>query len=123
MSQKGDSMKFCMIVSVLFFITSNSMADGPCKADRERLCGDVSPGEGAIMKCLHENADKVSEACKASWKQAKEQIHQVRDVCESDFESLCPDLKGNDRRKCIKENQGKLSDACKSKLKEMRRRK
>jgi gas vesicle protein len=97
------------------------MAEGPCKADRKKLCADVSSGKGGeIMKCLNENADKLSEACKASLKKAKEQIHQVRDVCESDFESVCPGLKGKERRKCLKKNQSKLSDTCKSKLKEIK---
>lgn len=36
-----------------------------CKADAEALCKDTEPGGGRIMKCLHENADKIQNAqCK-----------------------------------------------------------
>ena len=39
---------------------------GPCKADREKLCKDVQPGQGAIARCLKEHESELSEACKAA---------------------------------------------------------
>lgn len=43
-----------------------------CEDDVEKVCGDVKAGQGAIMKCLKENRDKVSEGCKAEFAKVKE---------------------------------------------------
>jgi hypothetical protein len=35
-----------------------------CAADYHRLCAGVSPGGGRIKKCLNDNIDALSDACK-----------------------------------------------------------
>jgi hypothetical protein len=35
-----------------------------CSADYHRLCVGVSPGGGRIRKCLNDNFDSLSDACK-----------------------------------------------------------
>jgi hypothetical protein len=37
-----------------------------CKADYQRLCSSVSPGGGRIVKCLNDQGDKLTPACKAA---------------------------------------------------------
>ena len=34
-----------------------------CHDDVQKLCGDVAPGRGNIIRCLHENQDQLSESC------------------------------------------------------------
>ena len=36
-----------------------------CKDDVKKVCAGVERGEGRIIKCLKENAEKLSSACKA----------------------------------------------------------
>jgi hypothetical protein len=36
-----------------------------CKADMERLCSSVKPGEGRQVKCMMENKARASGACQA----------------------------------------------------------
>ena len=36
-----------------------------CKADLERLCKDVKPGDGRLVKCMMENKGRASSACQA----------------------------------------------------------
>jgi hypothetical protein len=36
-----------------------------CKADMERLCGSVKPGEGRQVKCLMQNKSQASSGCQA----------------------------------------------------------
>ena len=36
-----------------------------CKADMERLCSSVKPGEGRQVKCMMENKARTSGACQA----------------------------------------------------------
>ena len=35
-----------------------------CKADYSRLCSGISPGGGRVRKCLNDNFDALSAACK-----------------------------------------------------------
>lgn len=49
-----------------------------CRADVQKLCSGVKPGEGRIIACLKENSSKLSPACaerlsKASGNKAHEQ--------------------------------------------------
>ncbi|GIL17366.1 MAG: hypothetical protein BroJett040_11170 [Oligoflexia bacterium] len=43
-----------------------------CYEDIKKLCADVKPGGGRIIKCLNENKDKLSDTCKAQHEQMKE---------------------------------------------------
>jgi len=52
--------------------------EGPCKADAEKLCAGIEPGEGRIVKCLKEHEAQVSPACKAKWEAKKEQHKEKR---------------------------------------------
>lgn len=37
-----------------------------CKADYKKLCKQVKPGEGRIIKCLKDNEAELSEGCKTA---------------------------------------------------------
>ena len=37
-----------------------------CKGDAARLCKNVEPGEGRILRCLFLHKDSLSPACKSS---------------------------------------------------------
>jgi hypothetical protein len=45
-------------------------AKAACEPDVQRLCGDVAPGKGAIRRCMKDKKDQLSDACKASIKDA-----------------------------------------------------
>ena len=36
-----------------------------CKADMERLCSSVKPGDGRQVKCMMENKSRASSGCQA----------------------------------------------------------
>jgi len=38
-------------------------AAGQCASDLESLCSDVEQGDGRLVQCLSDNADKVSASC------------------------------------------------------------
>jgi hypothetical protein len=44
-------------VSALNYVASQ------CRGDIQSLCAEVQAGEGRIIQCLNENADKVSQPC------------------------------------------------------------
>lgn len=37
---------------------------GVCRADAERLCGDLPPGLGDRVRCLRGHGDRVSPGCR-----------------------------------------------------------
>lgn len=63
-------MKKVLFFSMVLFYGAAYAAQGPasngvCKAEREKFCKDVKPGEGRVKKCLTENLAKLSDGCKA----------------------------------------------------------
>ena len=66
-------MKLIAILISGLFATAALAHDTPgaCKADIEKLCPGVKPGEGRIVSCLKEKQNEVSDACKAKLKEHK----------------------------------------------------
>lgn len=88
-------------------------AKGPmsiCKADLDKLCATAGKGS-ARLKCLQDNADKLSADCKASVGEWKATRGALREACKMDRASLCKDAKGG-FKKCLIDNQSKLSKPC-----------
>jgi hypothetical protein len=46
-----------------------------CRADVERLCKDVKPGDGRIRECLKAHKADLSDGCTAAIKEAREHQH------------------------------------------------
>jgi hypothetical protein len=88
---------------------------GACKADVQKLCADVQPGEGRIIECLKTHQAELSPQCSTNMKAAQQAIKQVSDACEPDIEKYCFDApvgKGG-VASCLKKHQADLSAACK----------
>jgi len=45
------------------FVAALSYVANECDADLEKFCADVAVGEGRLLNCLDENANKISERC------------------------------------------------------------
>lgn len=114
------SLTKCMTGAVLaaFFTTAGAAqqgGQGACKADVEKLCKDVQPGEGRIIDCLKTHEKEVSPGCKAHVKEVRHQLKQVSDACEPDIEKFCwetPMGKGG-IAKCLKQHSADLTPGCK----------
>lgn len=93
---------------------------GPCIEDIKRLCGDVKPGGGAIIKCLKSKDSEVSAGCKAHFGQKKAELKEKfshgKEACEADREKFCKDVKpgGGAIIKCLKSHEAELSEACRA---------
>ncbi len=91
-------------------------ARGACKADVEKLCKDVKPGEGRIAKCLKRNEADVSPGCKDAMAQMHDKMQAFMEACGDDAKQYCQGVKRGHGRilKCLKENEAKLSEGCRT---------
>jgi hypothetical protein len=88
---------------------------GACKADAQKLCSDVQPGEGKLIECLKTHQAELSPQCTTNMKAAEQTMKQVSDACEPDIEKYCfeaPIGKGG-MASCLKKHQADLSAGCK----------
>lgn len=92
---------------------------GVCKADREKFCKDVQPGDGRIMQCLSDNKAQLAPDCA---KKVENFANGFQAACGADVQKLCANVeKGKGRRiKCLNDNAAQLSPACKTKLDEFK---
>jgi hypothetical protein len=84
---------------------------GACKADAQKLCPDVQPGDGKLLECLKTHKAELSPQCTSNMKAVK----QVSDACEGDVEKFCWDTpigKGG-IASCLKSHAADLSPGCK----------
>jgi hypothetical protein len=82
-----------------------------CKADAEKLCSGVKPGQGRVAACLMEHQDQLSGACKEKMAQV-----ESRHPCMQDMQRLCKGVQPGAGRmmQCLKQHEAELSPECKA---------
>ena len=58
-----------------------------CKADLDKACPGVEPGQGRILACLEGKTDQLSPACKDD---VSKKFNALYKACRPDAEKLCP---------------------------------
>ena len=112
----------------------------PCKADAERLCPNLKPGHGALLRCLQDHQGEVSAACQARREEFKEHRQEAREerrergaerrhdlkalgeACKADRERLCGGVKQGHGAVagCMKAHESELSKACQDARQELK---
>jgi hypothetical protein len=87
---------------------------GPCKDDIEKLCKDVKPGQGRILKCMREHENELSPVCKDHVLAAREKAESFLRACKSDISKYCQDIKPGSGRiiNCLRKHESELSADC-----------
>ncbi|MBU2573668.1 MAG: cysteine rich repeat-containing protein [Elusimicrobia bacterium] len=100
--------------------TAAKAEENPCKADKEKFCKDVQPGEGRIIKCLKEHEAELSAGCKAKGDELKKKADELKEACQADLDKFCKDIQPGEGRlaKCLKEHNAELSKTCSKKIAE-----
>lgn len=101
---------------------------GPCRADAEKFCKDIKPGDGRLIDCLKKHEAELSVECKAKDLEVQENGKALAGACAGDLDKFCKDVKGGHGGKllCLKKHKKKLSKDCKAgfaKRKEEKRKK
>ncbi len=113
-----------VVAAILCFVSSFSFAQdterrGACRADYEKFCKDVRPGQGRIVQCLRQHESELSAACKSEMAEGREKSREFVKACKADAANLCQDIRPGGGRiaKCLKANEGQLSPDCAAFLK------
>jgi Golgi apparatus protein 1 len=117
-------MRSFAIAMVLVFPVRAFAADHPCRADVERFCAGVQPGQGRIVECLQQHESDLSAACKEKRDSFRERTEEIRAACEGDAKKLCSDVRPGGGRiaRCLQQHANELSDACRNEGEKMRTR-
>ena len=95
-------------------------AEGPCHQDVEKYCNNVTPGEGAVLRCLQQqDPDQLSAGCRLKGETAMKKAAVFREACGAEMERLCSQvLQGEGKRvRCLLEHQSEVkTPACQEKL-------
>jgi hypothetical protein len=91
---------------------------GACRADVQRLCGDVQPGNGARRQCLRQHRSELSAQCQERIGQVRQRVAQLRQACGGDVQRLCSGVQPGHGaiRSCIREHANELSPTCRGTL-------
>ena len=98
------------------------MGRDACRADVEKLCKGIEPGEGRLAKCMKEKEAQVSAGCKEHMAKMHEErekkMRAFNEACKGDVEKFCKDVKPGDGRMvgCLRSNQASLSGSCKEQM-------
>ncbi len=87
---------------------------GSCKADIEKFCKDVKPGQGRIVKCMKAHENELSQPCKDEIAADKEKSKEFVKNCKPDADKFCKDIKPGHGRiiHCLKQHQAELAPNC-----------
>lgn len=105
---------FFLLISASFPAFAN-----PCQGDIQKYCAQVNAGMGKVTKCLLENKDKLTPACK---KEVTDPMSTSnwQNPCQKDLVDFCADmpLRGEKLSYCLLKNETKLGRSCANDFKE-----
>jgi Golgi apparatus protein 1 len=96
-----------------------------CQAELDKLCKDVKPGGGRIIKCLDSHPSDLSAGCASAktaladaFKGKHPAAARVIEACSGDAEKLCAGVESGGGRlvDCLKSQPDSLDPACRQAL-------
>ena len=99
----------------------DTVANG-CKAEIEKYCTNVTPGEGRMLACLYAHEDKLSGRCEFALYDASVRLERAvaalsyaANECSSDIKKHCGRVEAGEGRilECLQENDAQVSNRCK----------
>ena len=104
-----------------------SVANG-CKAELEKYCSNVTPGEGRVLACLYAYGDKLSGRCEYALYDAAAQLERAVaalsyavNECSADMKKYCANVEAGEGRllECLQKNDAQVSNRCKQARKDV----
>jgi len=97
-------------------------ARAACAEDAKKLCTDVEPGGGRIMRCIASHRDQLQPACQEAadkvraLRQANRAGRNASGQCAQDIASFCAGVERGGGRivRCLREHAGDLQPECRN---------
>jgi Cysteine rich repeat len=98
-----------------------TVANG-CKAEIEKYCASVTPGEGRMLACLYAHEDKLSGRCEFALYDASVRLERATaalsyaaNECSADIKKFCGRVETGEGRilECLQKNDAQVSNRCK----------
>lgn len=115
-------LRLAVLVVAAFALSAGAaLAAGPndpCDPDLKRLCPDVAPGGGNLLRCLREHQDEVAPACRAEMERRKGRRSargaELRAACGGEVARVCGDVDPDDGglARCLRERADQISPGC-----------
>jgi hypothetical protein len=126
---------FLTLGVILWFVTPataqqsliDTVANG-CKAELEKYCSNVTPGEGRVLACLYAYGDKLSGRCEYALYDAAVQLERAVaalsyavNECSTDLKKYCGAVEAGEGRllECLQKNDAQVSSRCKQARKDV----
>ncbi|KAF8068300.1 hypothetical protein HT031_001987 [Scenedesmus sp. PABB004] len=86
-----------------------------CHEDRKTFCANVPPGSARVIRCLHNNREKLSGLCRATLFDEEVRFSEnidfqypMKQACLGEIERFCKDIPHGNARviRCLQENKG-----------------
>ena len=99
-----------------------------CKAELEKYCSNVTPGEGRVLACLYAHNDKLSGRCEYALYDAAIQLERavaalayVANECGGDLRKYCAGVEAGEGRllDCLQKKDAEVSNRCKQARKDV----
>jgi len=99
-----------------------------CKAELQKYCSNVTPGEGRVLACLYAHNDKLSGRCEYALYDAAAQLERaaaalayVANECGPDLRKYCTGVQAGEGRllDCLKKKDAEVSNRCKQARKDV----
>ena len=99
-----------------------------CKAELEKYCSNVTPGEGRVLACLYAHNDKLSGRCEYALYDAAVQLERaaaalayVANECGADLRKHCAGVEAGEGRliDCLQKKDAEVSSRCKQARKDV----
>lgn len=100
-----------LLVSGVAFADSNAPKE--CKADVKKFCPKVKAGHGAILVCLEQNGDKVSQKCQGS---LTDKAQAIQGACKTELDKFCATVEHGQGRllQCLAQHEADMGSDCKA---------
>jgi hypothetical protein len=91
-----------------------------CKADREKFCAGMTPGDGKLNACFKEHEAELSPECADARKARQDAQRNIRMNCKADVENFCADAQkggGGGVARCLEGHASEIGQSCADALK------
>jgi hypothetical protein len=97
---------------------AEKVAEKACKADAQKFCKDIPPGEGRVAACMKSHEAELSQGCKDQIAAMKEKMKEFAQACKPDAEKLCKGIPHGKGRilSCLASHEADLSPACRAEM-------